>query len=284
MGTKKSSRSTKTDRKAKSARRKSEKVLIIDDEPDFVEACRRTLEAKAYHVITAPSKAQAQEMMLLEPDILILGTLAPAGQAFSMYKWLEEHPSYKDIPLLVIDARYEERPIRGWRRFEGLQVAGDEYLSKPIEPASLVPRIQSLLEVTTKKIRIMVADDHTMVRTGICSVLALQKDMEVVGEAVNGQDAFDKILRLLPNVALMDIVMPVMSGIEATKLVSKECPETKVLVLTQYDEEENMIVARQSGAYGFIPKKAASSDLVSGIRYVSQGKYYPASFAKLVVK
>ncbi|MFC2018872.1 response regulator [Chloroflexota bacterium] len=284
MGTKKSSRLAKSDRKAKGAPRKSEKVLIIDDEPDFVEACRRTLEAKAYHVITALSKAQAQEMMALEPDLLILGTLAPAGQAFSMYKWLEEHPRYKDIPLLVIDARYEERPIRGWRRFEGLQVAGDEYLSKPIEPASLVPRIQSLLEVTTKRIRIMVADDHTMVRSGICSVLALQKDMEVVGEAVNGQDAFDKILRLLPNVALMDIVMPVMSGIEATKLVSKECPETKVLVLTQYDEEENMIIAKQSGAHGFIPKKAASSDLVSGIRYVSQGKYYPTSFAKLVVK
>jgi len=65
---------------------------------------------------------------------------------------------------------------------------------------------------------------------------------------------------------------------------SRECPETKVLVLTQYDEEENMIVAKQSGAFGFIPKKAASSDLISGIRYVSQGKYYPTSFADLVIK
>jgi DNA-binding NarL/FixJ family response regulator len=123
-----------------------------------------------------------------------------------------------------------------------------------------------------------------MVRTGICSVLALQKDIEVVGEAANGQEAFDKALRLLPNVALMDIVMPVMSGIEATKLISKECPETKVLILTQYDEEENMIVAKQSGAYGFIPKKAASSELITGIRYVAQGKYYPSSFAELVVR
>ena len=122
-----------------------------------------------------------------------------------------------------------------------------------------------------------------MVRTGICAVLALQKDIEVVGEAVDGQDAFDKALRLLPNVALVDIVMPVMSGIEATKLISRECPETKVLILTQYDEEENMIVAKQSGAYGFIPKRAASSDLVTGIRLVSQGKYFPPSFAELVV-
>ena len=260
------------------------KILIIDDELDIVEACRRTLEAKAYEVLATSSKAQAQEMMAVEPNMVVLGTLAPAGQAFSMYQWLGQHPRYKDIPLLVIDARYEERPIRGWRRFEGLQVDGDEYLSKPIEPASLVPRIQSLLEAATKRIKVLVVDDHTMVRTGICSVVALQKDMEVVGEAVDGKDAFDKILRLLPHVALMDIVMPVMSGIEATKLVSRECPETKVLILTQYDEEENMIVAKQSGAHGFIPKKAASSDLIRGIRYVAQGRYYPTSFAELVVK
>jgi len=270
--------------RGESKKRKKEKILVIDDEPDFVEALRRTLEAKSYQVMTASSKALAQEMMKVEPALVVLGTLAPAGQAFSMYQWLGQHPRYKDIPLLVIDARYEERPIRGWRRFEGVQVDGDEYLYKPIEPASLVPRIQSLLEAVTRRIRVLVADDHTMVRAGICSVVALQKDMEVVGEAVNGQDAFDKVLRLLPNVALVDIVMPVMSGIEATKLISRECPETKVLILTQYDEEENMIVAKQSGAYGFIPKKAASSDLIRGIRYVGQGRYYPTSFAELVVR
>jgi len=264
--------------------RKKAKILIIDDEPSFVEALRRTLVAKSYRPLSASSKEQAQDMMKEEPDLVVLGTLAPAGQAFSMYQWLGQHPRYKDVPLLVVDARYEERPIKGWRRFEGVLVDGEEYLSKPIEPASLVPRIQSLLEAATKKIRVLVADDHTMVRTGICSVVALQKDMEVVGEAVDGRDTFDKTLRLLPNVALVDIVMPVMSGIEATKLISRECPETKVLILTQYDEEENMIVAKQSGAYGFIPKKAASTELIRGIRYVGQGKYYPTSFAELVVK
>jgi len=284
MRNSRSSKSAKSNVSRGIKKRKQEKILIIDDEPDFVEALGRTLKAKSYIVTSASGKTIAQEIMKTEqPNLIVLGTLAPAGQAFSMYQWLGEHPRYKDIPLLVIDARYEERTIRGWRRFEGVQLDGDEYLYKPIEPASLVLRIQSLLEAVTRKIRVLVADDHTMVRTGICSVLALQKDMEVVGEAVNGQDAFDKVLRLLPNVTLMDIVMPVMSGIEATKLISKECPETKVLILTQYDEEENMIVARQSGAYGFIPKKAASLELIRGVRYVSLGKYYPTSFAELVV-
>jgi DNA-binding NarL/FixJ family response regulator len=284
MGTDKSKKTAKATTRRASSQKKKERILIIDDEPNFVEACRRTLEAKAYRVVTASSMPQAQEVIKVEPALIILGTLAPAGQAFAMYQWLGQHPRYKEIPMLVIDARYEERPIRGWRRFEGLQVDGDEYLTKPIEPASLIPRIQSLLEAATRKIRVLVVDDHTMVRTGICSVVSLQKDMEVVGEAIDGRDAFDKVLRLLPHVALVDIVMPVMSGIEATKLISKECPETKVLILTQYDEEENMIIAKQSGAYGFIPKKAASSDLIRGIRYVSQGKYYPTPFAELVIQ
>ena len=284
MGTDKKNKSTKSDTKRPSKRKQKERILIIDDESTFIEACRRTLEVKGYKVFAASSATQAREMIKVDPALIILGTMAPAGQAFTMYQWLGEHPRYKEIPLLIIDARYEERPIRGWRRFEGIQVDGDEYLFKPIEPASLIPRIQSLLEAATRRIRVLVVDDHTMVRTGICSVVSLQKDMEVVGEAVDGKDAFDKALRLLPHVALVDIVMPVMSGIEATKLIHKECPETKVLVLTQYDEEENMIIAKQSGAYGFIPKKAASSDLIRGIRYVSQGKYYPTPFAELVIQ
>ena len=257
----------------------NEKILIIDDEPDFLEALRRTLEAKAYQVIPASSTGEAQEMIRADPDIVVLGTVAPAGQAFALHQWLKRHPRYKDIPLLVIDARYEERPLKGWRRHEGMQLVSEDYVSKPIEPASLVPRIQNLLEVMTKTIKVLVTDDHTMVRSGICAVLALQKGIEVIGEAVNGQDAIEKVRRLSPNVALMDIVMPIMNGLEATKTICKECPQTKVLILTQYDEEENMIIAREAGASGFIPKRAASSDLINGIRAVGGGRYFPPSFA-----
>jgi len=260
----------------------NERVLIIDDEPDFVEAFQRTLRAKSYQVVTASSKAEAEKMIRAEePHIVVLGTIAPAGQAFSMYQWLKQHSRYGDIPLLVIDAPPEERPLKGWRRFEGMQLLSEDYVTKPIEPAALVPRIRSLLEEATRKIKVLVVDDHTMVRDGIRAVLALQKDIEVVGEAVDGQDAIEKALRLLPNVTLMDIVMPVMSGLEATKRISKECPQTKVLILTQYDEEENMVVAKNAGAYGFIPKRAASSELVAGIRSVSGGRYFPAYFAEM---
>ena len=258
------------------------KILIIDDEPDFAEALRMTLEAKAYRVITATNKAQGQEKMKEGPNAVVLGTVSPIGQAFSLHNWLKRHPRYKDVPLLVIDSRPEERLTRGWRKFEGMQLESEDYVSKPIEPASLVVRIQRLLKEATKKIRVLVADDHTMVRDGICAVLTLQRDLDIVGEAINGKEAVDKVFRLLPDVALMDILMPQLSGLEATRQIKDQCPQTRVLILTQYDEQENMLVASQSGAYGFIPKKAASEQLIAGIRAVNGGKYFPDSFAKLV--
>lgn len=256
-----------------------ERILIIDDEPNFVEAFRMTMEAKDYQVSTASGTAEAQEAMKTEPDIVILGTIAPAGQAFRLHQWLKGHPGYKDIPLLVIDARDEERAVKGWRMTDGMQLEAEAYVTKPIEPASLAPRIQSLLQATTQRIKVLVVDDHTMIRDGICAVLALQKDVDVVGEAENGQEAIDKTLRLVPNVVLMDIVMPVMSGLEATKRIVKECPQSKVLILTQYDEEENMFVAKEVGAFGFIPKRTASAELIRGIRAVGGGRYYPPAFA-----
>jgi len=258
------------------------KILIIDDELDFVEALRMTLEAKAYRVITATNKAEAQQGLRDKPALVVLGTLTPAGQAFSLHNWLKRHPGYKDVPLLVIDARPEERFIRGWRKFEGMQLESEDYVTKPIEPVSLVLRIQRLLEEAIRKIRVLVADDHTMVRDGICAVLTLQRDLDIVGEAVNGKEAIDKVFRLLPDVALMDIVMPAMSGLEATRQISTQCPQTRVLILTQYDEQENMLVASQAGAYGFIPKKAASEQLITGIRTVYGGNYFPDSFGQLV--
>ena len=258
-----------------------ERILLVDDESVFVEAFRRTFEARNYEVITATGRAQAEELMTQRPDVVILGTLVPAGQAFAFHQWLKKHPSHRDIPLLVVDAKYEERSIKGWRKFEGMQLEADEYVSKPVEPSSLVPRVRVLLDEASRVIRVLVVDDHTMVREGIEAVLALHKDIEVVGEAVNGQDAYEKVIRLLPNVALMDIVMPVMSGLEATKRIVKECPQTKVLILTQYDEEENMLVARHAGACGFIPKKAAGGELLAGIRSVNGGKYYPEVFADI---
>jgi DNA-binding NarL/FixJ family response regulator len=226
-------------------------------------------------VTTASNKAEAQgKIRMNEPDVIILGTLTPRGEAFTLHRWLKQNPRTKDSPIVVIDAPLEKRLLSGWSMDEGVQMEAEEYLTKPVEPASLVPLICALLEKATKRIKVLIVDDHTVIRDGIRAVLMLQKDISVVGEAMNGKEAVEKTSQLLPDVVVMDIVMPEMNGLEATKQICKEHPQTKVMMLTQYDDEENIVMSERVGAYGFVPKRAASSQLLAGIRAVSRGERF----------
>lgn len=135
------------------------------------------------------------------------------------------------------------------------------------------------------KIRVLVVDDHTIVRDGICALLALVRDMEVIGEASNGSEALKMVKNLEPDVVLMDIAMPDMSGLEATRRICKEFPKTKVIALTQHDDKEFVFPIIEAGASGFISKVAASSDLTSGIRSVFQGdSYLSPTVARVLVE
>jgi DNA-binding NarL/FixJ family response regulator len=134
------------------------------------------------------------------------------------------------------------------------------------------------------KIRVLVVDDHTIVRDGICALLALTGDIEVIGEATNGSEALKMVKEFNPDVVIMDIAMPIMGGLEATRRINKEFPRTKILVLTQHDDKEYVFPVIESGASGFISKAAASSELVSGIRAVYRGdSYLSPAVAKLLV-
>ncbi len=155
-----------------------------------------------------------------------------------------------------------------------MQCEAEDYLMKPVSIPGLIYLLERLLEKATTTIKVLVADDHKLVRDGIRAVLTLERDIQVVGEASNGQEALEKTIELTPDVVLMDILMPVMNGLEATKNLCKACPLAKVLVLTQYNDDENLVASGQAGALGFIPKTAASSQLLAGIRSVSEGKKY----------
>jgi DNA-binding NarL/FixJ family response regulator len=256
------------------------KILLVDDEPDFIANMQAMMLAKGWQVLTAGNRPEAEKVARHEkPDLIILGTIMPRGDAFLLHQWFKQSPNFREVPLIVVDASPENRVVKGWRMDEGLKLEAEQYLVRPIELPSVAAWVEKFLDKTVRRIRVLVVDDHAVVREGIGALLALQKDMEVIGEAVDGRDAIDKVQRLRPNVAVMDIVMPVMSGLEATKRINEEHPETKVLILTQYDEDENMFVAKQVGAYGFIAKSAASSDLLTGIRTVGEGRYFPRSFA-----
>ena len=251
---------------------KNTRILIVDDEPDFTEALRGTLENEACCVFTASDREQAEKIIRSqEPDMIILGTIMPRGDAFLFHKWMKQTLGFSNLPVMVINAPPEKQLIKGWSMDEGMQCDAEDFLAKPVEPVALIPRIKKLLDRTTKRIRVLIVDDHPVVRDGVRSVIALQRDMQVIGEAVNGKEALDKTAELLPDVVVMDIVMPIMNGLEAAKVICKKYKSAKVLMLTQYDDEENALASRQVGAVGFIPKAAASSRLLSGIRSVARG-------------
>ena len=125
-----------------------------------------------------------------------------------------------------------------------------------------------------KKIRVLIVDDHTLVRDGIRSLLALAADIEIVGEAADGREALEKVRRLTPDVVLMDLAMPIMGGLEATRRIRKEFPKTRVLALTQYDDSEYVIPVIEAGACGFITKMMAFSELASAIQAAYRGDSY----------
>jgi len=120
-------------------------------------------------------------------------------------------------------------------------------------------------------IKILVADDHMVVREGLCALLTPRNGMEVVGEAADGAEAVEKALTLNPDVILMDLNLPVKSGLEATADIIKENPAARILVLTSYDEEENISAAIRAGALGYVLKNTSASELFHAIRGVAMG-------------
>ena len=116
------------------------------------------------------------------------------------------------------------------------------------------------------KIRVLIADDHALVRDGIKALLSLTPDIEVIGEATDGRQAIDRCRELKPDVVLMDIAMPGLGGLEATMELKREAPDTRVLVLTQYDDPEYVRRFLKIGVAGYVLKRMLGSDLASAIR------------------
>lgn len=124
------------------------------------------------------------------------------------------------------------------------------------------------------RIRVLIVDDHAMFREGICSLLSAYDDVEVVGEAGDGREGLEKVSQLAPDVVLVDIAMPVLGGFELTRRIRKDYPNSKVLVLTQYDSREYVLPLLKAGASGYITKREASTELLSAIRAVHNGNSF----------
>ena len=123
-----------------------------------------------------------------------------------------------------------------------------------------------------KKIRILIADDHMLMRIGLKSMIRYQSDMSVVGEAANGEEAVRLADELAPDVVIMDLMMPVLDGAEATRRIVSVRPETKVIILSSFGSSADMVRALENGAVGAQMKEAPTDDLISAIHAAVDGK------------
>jgi two-component system response regulator NreC len=123
-------------------------------------------------------------------------------------------------------------------------------------------------------IRLLLVDDHVIVRAGLRMLFQAEADMEIVGEASNGEEALQLTDALRPDVVIMDVAMPGMSGIEATRRLRARAPDTAILALTMHEDEQYFFAMLGAGASGYIPKRAAPDDLVSAVHVVSQGNVF----------
>ena len=135
----------------------------------------------------------------------------------------------------------------------------------------------------SETIKVLIADDHALFREGTHSLIDKEKDMTVVGEAADGEETISMVPRLHPHVVLMDIAMPKVNGIEATRRIKSDFPATAVLILTAYDNDQYIVALLEAGAAGYLLKNVSGTDLVNAIRavYAGEAVLHPAIAKKV---
>jgi DNA-binding NarL/FixJ family response regulator len=129
-----------------------------------------------------------------------------------------------------------------------------------------------MMDQPTERIRVLVADDHPVFRRGMRAILGAEPDTELVGEATDGEEAVARALELRPDVILMDLNMPKMTGIEATRRILEACPDTAILMLTMFEDDKSIFAAMRAGARGYVLKGADGTETLWAIRAVANGE------------
>jgi len=136
-----------------------------------------------------------------------------------------------------------------------------------------------------QKITVLLADDHTVVRQGLRAILEAEEDVEVIGEAETGRQAVQMTKKMLPDVVVMDIAMPLLNGLEATRQIAKEVPSTKVMILSSYSDDEYVRQLTDAGAAGYLVKQTAANDLLNAIREAKKGNaFFSPSISKRLLE
>jgi DNA-binding NarL/FixJ family response regulator len=179
----------------------------------------------------------------------------------------------KDAPAPLADLirrmLMRDRPAR----MAGARSVGAELEAIQRNPrAAPKPDRPSPLPTATLKIKVLLVDDHAVVRQGLRTFLELQEDMTIVGEAANGAEAIEQARQTQPDIVLLDLMMPKMGGVEATPHIIAACPQARVIILTSFGEDDQVIPAIRAGAQGYLFKDIPPHDLVQAVREAYQGK------------
>ena len=137
-----------------------------------------------------------------------------------------------------------------------------------------IVHVVAVMTPPIKKITVLLADDHTIVRQGLRLLLDASDDIKVIGEVENGREAVQVAKKLKPDVVVLDVVMPVLNGVEATRQIAKEIPTTKVLILSSYSDDERVLQLIEEGATGYLIKQTAANDLLIAIREACKGNAF----------
>jgi DNA-binding NarL/FixJ family response regulator len=144
---------------------------------------------------------------------------------------------------------------------------------------------REIFEIIMNKIRVLVVDDHTILRDGIRALLGVDDAVEIVGEAADGNEAVEKASALTPEVIIMDIAMPGLDGLEATRRILKQNPAIRILILSQYDDKKYILSAMKAGAAGYVSKRVLGKELVGAIHALHEGgSYLHPSVARTVIE
>jgi DNA-binding NarL/FixJ family response regulator len=204
------------------------RVLLVDREPVVQELAAEILAAAGHEIVPAESPEAAAELLASRPVDLVLGDEGA-------------------VQLLA-----------------GSQSAPTVSLAKPFTASELVAVVAAALGGAT--MRVLVAEDHPAVRASLVAYLDAQADISVVGEAENGWEAVKLARQEVPDFVLMDIRMPVMDGIEGTRMIKGLRPETRVVLLSAYEQDELIEAGLEAGAEGFLLKGSSGAELVAAVR------------------
>jgi NarL family two-component system response regulator LiaR len=178
----------------------------------------------------------------------------------------------RDRPLRIASARQVGAELemiqKKLPRLPETQQAGTNAVQVESPPAATL----GAQPPSSKKIRVLIADDHAVVRQGLRTFIDLQEDMQVVGEGSNGVEAVELAQRFQPDVILLDLAMPQMDGLEATRKILESSPRTHILILTSFGEDDKVFPAIRAGAQGYLLKDIRPNELVQAVREASQGK------------